>query len=101
MGKGADTAKHAPKRWDESESMLPFPTSTWTCKAWLHISNSHTSWKLLEQCSRRTTSYVRQPRLRTPWLCSRQSLWTEYKTAEDITMMTNVLQDRENGHFIT
>eukprot|EP00961_Rhodomonas_salina_P214263 2893684-Rhodomonas_salina.1 len=27
--------------------------------------------------------------------------WTEYKTDEDITMMTNVLQDRENGHFIT
>eukprot|EP00961_Rhodomonas_salina_P032166 433704-Rhodomonas_salina.1 len=27
--------------------------------------------------------------------------WTEYKTDEDITMMTDVLQDRENGRVIT
>eukprot|EP00961_Rhodomonas_salina_P068802 923632-Rhodomonas_salina.1 len=27
--------------------------------------------------------------------------WTEYKTDEDIMMMTDVLQDRENGRVIT
>eukprot|EP00961_Rhodomonas_salina_P130593 1758165-Rhodomonas_salina.1 len=44
---------------------------------------------------------LRETAKATNTMAAFKTKWTEYKTDEDIMMMTDVLQDRENGRVIT
>eukprot|EP00961_Rhodomonas_salina_P302749 3940962-Rhodomonas_salina.3 len=90
MGKGADATKHAPKRWDGKHATFP--------KFNLDMEGVATHFQLTYIMQTARAMFEKYNKLRetakvTNSMAAFKTKWTEYTTAEDITMMTDVLQD--------